>query len=140
VTERLKLLCLTIAVGPAALTLTAAQGPSVFAQTAAGYWEVTGVPGAKAPIRQCLSDVSVLARFEHRAHHCSQKVTSDSQSSVVIDYSCGGSGFGHSRVDLITPRSLRIETQGISNQLPFNYVLQARRIGDCPPATPNSRH
>jgi hypothetical protein len=32
---------------------------------------------------------------------------------------------------LITPRSIRIETQGISGDLPFNYVLQARRVGDC---------
>jgi len=33
---------------------------------------------------------------------------------------------------LITPRSIRIETQGISDNLPFNYVIQARRVGDCP--------
>jgi hypothetical protein len=32
---------------------------------------------------------------------------------------------------VITPRSIRIETQGISGDLPFNYVLQARRIGEC---------
>jgi hypothetical protein len=26
---------------------------------------------------------------------------------------------------------MRLEVQGISAQLPFNYVLQARRVGDC---------
>jgi hypothetical protein len=123
-----------------ALTLTAAQRPSVFAQTPAGIWEVTGVPGARNPIRQCLTDVSVLAHFEHRARSCSQKITTDAPSSVVIDYSCGSSGFGHSKVDLITPRSLRIDTQGISDRLPFSYVLQARRVGDCPALAVAPRH
>jgi hypothetical protein len=26
---------------------------------------------------------------------------------------------------------MRIETQGISANYPFNYTIQARRIGDC---------
>ena len=122
------------------MALSAANGPWIFAQTASGYWEITGVPGTSAPIRQCLTDVSKLARFEHRGRVCSQRITSESPSSVVIDYSCGSAGFGHSKVDLITPRSLRIDTQGISDKLPFAYVLQARRIGDCPMAAPNPRH
>src|SRR5262249_45412161 len=121
-------------------TLGAAPRPSVFTQIAPGYWEVSGVPGAKTPLRQCLPDVTVLARFEHRAHACTEKVTSGDQSSTVIDYSCGGSGFGHSKVDLITPRSLRIDTQGVSDRLPFNYVLQARRVGDCPSVAAAPRH
>ena len=50
----------------------------------------------------------------------------------VIDYNCGAAGFGHSEVNVITPRSIRIATQGISDGLPFNYVLQAHRIADCP--------
>ena len=60
---------------------------------------------------------------------------SDSESQTVIEYSCGGGGFGRSKVDVITPRSLRIETQGISDNLPFGYVLQARRVGDCAAAS-----
>ncbi len=64
------------------------------------------------------------------------KVTSDSPSSTVVDYSCGGAGFGHTKIDLITPRSLRIETQGVSDNLPFSYVLQARRVGDCARSRP----
>ena len=138
--ERLKLVSIGIVAAVAASTTSVAQRPSVFAQLAPGYWEFTGVPGAKAPVRQCLSDVTVLGRFEHRAHVCTQRITSSDQSSTVIDYSCGGSGFGHSKVDLITPRSLRIDTQGISARLPFNYVLQARRVGDCPSAGRTPRH
>lgn len=122
------------------LGLTAAQRPAVFVQTSPGLWEVGGVPGMKTPLRQCLSDVSQLAQFEHRNQTCTRRITSDSASAAVIDYSCGGGGFGHSEVALITPRSLRIGTQGVSNKLPFNYTLQARRIGDCANLVAVPRH
>lgn len=113
------------------LALAAAAQPSVFTQTQAGMWEISGVPGAKAPLKQCIANVAALGEFEHRGKSCSVKVISSTGSSTVVEYSCGAAGFGRSQVDAITPRSLRIDTQGISNQLPFSYVLQARRIGDC---------
>ncbi len=121
----------------ATLTLTASAPPSPFAEAQPGMWEVSGVPGASAPVRQCVADLVVLARFEHRARNCSAKIVRDQETSSEIDYSCGSAGFGHSEVNVITPRSLRIATQGISGGLPFNYVLQARRIGEC---TASNRH
>jgi hypothetical protein len=72
-----------------------------------------------------------LEQYEHRASNCMRKALSDDGTTLVVQYSCGGSGFGRSELTVITPRSLRIETQGISGGLPFNYVLQARRVGDC---------
>jgi hypothetical protein len=60
--------------------------------------------------------------------------------STSIEYACGGAGFGHSEVEVLTPRSLRISTQGISAGLPFNYVLQARRIDDCQKTASTTRH
>ena len=87
-----------------------------------------------------MADVSSLAQFEHRRLSCSRNLISDHPTSAVVEYSCGGAGFGHSKLDVITPRSLRIETQGVSNNLPFSYVLQARRVGDCPANTTASRH
>jgi hypothetical protein len=115
----------------AALALVAAQPPSGLAQAQGGVWEISGVPGSAGPIRQCVGDVELLARFEHRARNCSTKTLREAGTTSLIDYSCGGAGFGRSEVNVITPRSLRIETQGISGGLPFNYVLLARRIGDC---------
>jgi hypothetical protein len=111
-------------------TLSAAP-PSALAKIAGGIWEISGAPGSPQPIRQCITDVKRLAQFEHRNRTCSRNVVSDSGSSTVINYTCGGGNFGRSQIDVVTPRSLRIATQGISNQLPFNYIIQARRIGDC---------
>lgn len=131
----------SLALGAAgASLLTAAQLPPTFAQAQAGLWEVSGAPDARTPIRQCIADVSTLARFEHRASRCTSKILKNNGSSTSIEYSCGGAGFGHSDIQALTPRSLRISTQGISDGLPFNYVLQAHRIDDCPKSEPAPRH
>ena len=123
-----------------ALTPAVAQHSIALGQAQPGLWEISGAPDARAPVRQCLADLVALAEFEHRGRNCAPKVISSSASSMVIGYSCGSGDFGRSQVDVITPRSLRIATQGISHQLPFNYVLQARRIGDCPARAPAPRH
>jgi|SRR6185295_16853947 len=124
----------------AAAALGAATLPTALSQTAPGVWEVTGVPGVKAPIRQCFSDVLALGQFEHRAQNCSRHVIRDGASATVIDYTCPDGGFGRSEIGLLTPRSLRIDTQGISDGLPFHYVAQARRVGDCPAQQAAVRH
>ena len=120
------------------MALIAAQWPGPLGQASPGLWEISGVQGAKSPIRQCLANLAVLAQFEHRGRNCSARVISSSPSSTVIEYRCGGAGFGRSKIDAITPRNLRIDTQGISDNLPFSYVLQARRVGDCPARTSSS--
>jgi hypothetical protein len=117
----------------AALALVGAQPPSNLAQTKAGLWEISGVPGAAYPLRQCVADLALLARFEHRTKACNATTVRDSGLSSVIDYNCGAAGFGHSEVNVLTPRSLRIATQGLSDGVPFNYVLQAHWIADCGP-------
>jgi hypothetical protein len=117
-----------------------AAPPSALTRIAGGLWEVSGTPGTKEPIRECVADVTALAQFEHRASHCTRSVVSEHGDSTLISYKCGGAGFGQSTIEVITPRSLKISTQGISDQLPFNYVLQAHRVGECaktPPVTPH---
>jgi hypothetical protein len=109
------------------------QRPAALAETSGGLWEISGAPGARVPPRLCIADTAVLAQFEHRAQMCTRLVISDTPPTALIHYTCAGGGFGRSKMTLITPRSIRIETQGISENLPFNYVLQARRVGDCHP-------
>jgi hypothetical protein len=130
----------TVFMAGATLLLVAAAPPSALTQAQPGMWEIRGAPGARTPVRQCVADIAVLARFEHRAKTCVAKIVKDDGSSTSIHYSCGGAGFGNSEIDVITPRSLRISTQGISDGLPFNYVLQARRIDDCSKSTVSERH
>jgi hypothetical protein len=82
-------------------------------------------------LRQCFADSMLLAQVEHRGRNCSHSLISSNESQAVIEYKCAGSEFGRSKITVITPRSLKIETQGISENFPFGYTLQARRLGDC---------
>ena len=134
--RRFMLLALA-ALAPASL---AAAVPSALERLAAGEWEVSGAPGAKEPVRLCVSDLLALAQFEHRGRSCSRTVLSDADETAVVKYSCGAGDFGQSRIDVVTPRALRISTQGISDELPFNYVIQARRVGECEKSASTSSH
>ena len=111
------------------LPLTAAVRPSLFMQTSGGLWEVTRNNGGRRNV--CVPDPVVLAQYEHLRSSCARDLVRNGQSRAEIHYTCQGGSFGQSTVELITPRSLRIETQGISNNAPFHYVLQARRLGNC---------
>ncbi len=129
-----------LALGLLVPAVAAAAVPSALQKVAGGLWEISGAPGAQAPVRQCVTDVLALAEYEHRGKPCSRSVIHDGPSSTKLNYQCGPAGFGESEVDVITPRSLRIATQGISDQLPFSYVLQARRVGDCTKTASPPRH
>lgn len=107
-----------------------AAAPSLFAQTEPGQWEVAR-SGAQ-PVRLCVADTAALAQFEHRSAKCTRTVVRDSRSEAVIHYTCTGGDFGQTSVTLLTPRSMRLQTQGISRGAPFQYVIQARRVGNCP--------
>ena len=124
----------------AVATMVAAARPTALAQAAPGLWEISGYPGTRGPVRECFGDLSLLAQYEHRRQSCTSSIVSDRPPSSVVQYSCPGGGFGRSTLTMITPRSIRIETQGISDNLPFNYVLQARRVGDCPSHSSASAH
>ena len=112
------------------LTLGAATRPLVLARAGGGLWEIDRVgPGQRA--RLCLPDPAVLATIEHRGKACKRDVVHELPNAALVQYSCGGGDFGSSQIRAITPRSLRIETQGIAANAPFQYTFQARRVGDC---------
>jgi hypothetical protein len=116
----------------ALVLLAAARGPDAMTLPAPGLWELTGPPDARIAARQCLANTEALARLEHRSQNCRETVITQTASSTLIHYTCASGGYGQTKITLLTPRSLRIETQGISQNYPFNYKIQARRVGDCP--------
>ena len=109
----------------------AASVPRALAPAMGGLWEVSRSATGHNPTRICVASPDLLAQFEHRQQRGARCGVSDRGTETLISYNCPGRGFGQSKMTLITPRSLRIETQGIADNLPFHYQLHARRIGDC---------
>ena len=111
--------------------LVAATLPRALAPAAGGLWEVSTSATGHNPTRLCVASPDILAQYEHRNGRCTRTVIRDSGTNAEISYTCADGGFGRSVVTLVTPRSLTIDTQGISGGLPFHYKLYARRAGDC---------
>lgn len=115
----------------AALVAIGANSPRALAPAGPGLWEVGSSATGAGARPTCVADPVTLAQWEHRRGRCTHFILSDVGNKTVIDYSCADGGFGRSEMTLVTPRTLRIATQGISRQGPFNYVLHARRVGNC---------
>lgn len=110
------------------VTLVAAAMPP--AMRGAGLWEVSRSAVGHGE-RVCLADPAVLTQWEHRRAQCTRVVVSSSAERAVVQYTCTGGSFGTAKVQVLTPRSVRIDLQGISDKYPFGYVLHARRVGSC---------
>lgn len=117
----------------AGLLLMATSGPHALAPASGGTWEVSLDARGAAARSLCLADPVLLGQWEHRTARCERVILSDHDNKAVIDYSCGEGGFGRSEITVLTPRTLRVATQGIARGAPFNYVIHARRTGNCAP-------
>jgi hypothetical protein len=113
-------------------TLVAAA-PRALAPANGGLWQVAYSAKDRPAASVCIADPLQLAQWEHRGGRCTQTIVSDSSDKVVISYTCADGGLGRSEMTLLTPRTIRIATQGISAGGPFNYVVHARRAANCNP-------
>ena len=121
-------LTLFVACSAVVLALTGASLPQ--AMSGAGEWEVSKSASVRGD-KVCLPDPAMLMQWEHRGERCSRTIVNSSLDRAQLSYTCTGTGFGTSRVEVLTPRSVRINTQGIARGLPFGYNLHARRVGNC---------
>jgi hypothetical protein len=100
------------------------------AMLAPGQWQIDrgGSAGSESV---CLADAAMLMQWEHRRKQCERTIVASTIDSAEVHYTCAGGGFGSSRVEVLTPRSITVKTQGIADGQPFGYVIHARRIGIC---------
>jgi hypothetical protein len=115
-----------------AQTLGAGQIP--FPRIESGLWQISEVRGALPPRSLCLSDPARLAQIEHGAARCRGMLVERNPRGGTIHYSCGAAGFGQTRLDVETPRHIKLDTQGMFRGRPFAYRAEARRVGRCAPA------
>ncbi len=98
-----------------------------------GQWQLT--TAGETPKAMCVADSGALFQVRHRGSACSRLVIADGRSTATVHYSCPGAGWGRTTLNVSTPRAVRISTQGIADNAPFDYEVKAKRVGDCPSRT-----
>ena len=95
-----------------------------------GMWEVRTRDGKQVE-RICLDHGRRLIQLRHPKLSCRQFVAEDGPTAVTVHYTCPGQGSGRTHLRFETPRLVQIDSAGFSSGLPFDFVAEARRIGDC---------
>jgi len=115
-----------------ALALPAAVSEPISPRAAKpGLWDVGLSVTGNGARRFCLADPMILSQWEHRGGACTRVILTERDATATVHYTCAGGGFGQSVITLLTPRSIRVDTQGIAGDGPFAYRLYARRAGEC---------
>ena len=107
-------------------------GPSLamLDQLEAGRWELRDRDGS-APQRICVPNGRRLIQLRHPGRACDSFIVKDSPSEVVVQYTCQGRGYGRTQIRRETNRLVQVQSQGIVDGLPFEFSVEARRVGEC---------
>lgn len=81
--------------------------------------------------RICLRDARNLIQMRHPGASCERTVVSDGSTEVAIQYTCRGKGYGLTRIRRETRHLFQLQSQGVAAGLPFDFAIEARRIGNC---------
>lgn len=98
-------------------------------QLETGMWQLD-VEG-RAPKMMCVTDPMTLLQIEHEQPGCSRFVIANEPKSATVHYNCQRAGWGRTTVRVESPRAATIQTQGIARNAPFDYSVQAKRVGAC---------
>lgn len=99
-------------------------------QLAAGSWELRDRSGAVTQ-RICVPQGRRLVQLRHPGPPCDTYVIQDQPNEVVVQYTCQGRGYGRTHIRRETNRLVQMDGTGIADGLPFEFVFEARRVGDC---------
>ncbi|MCC6829667.1 MAG: hypothetical protein IT550_15715 [Novosphingobium sp.] len=97
-----------------------------------GRWELRMRDPAGAVERICMRDARRLIQMRHPFDNCERLIVNDTPTDVTVQYTCRGRGYGRTHIRRESNRLLQVDSQGIAEGLPFAFVAEARRIGDCP--------
>lgn len=114
------------------LVPAAAQGPALamLASLDDGQWELRYRDGSPSR-RVCVKSGQELIQLQHGGAACSRFVVEDGASTVTVQYTCRGNGYGRTSIRRESPSLVQIDSQGIATGLPFEFSAEARRVGAC---------
>ena len=114
----------------AAPGLAQGTGLAMLGTLAKGEWTIKqrgGVPDRKI----CIRSGAELIQLRHRETGCNQFVVEDGVARVTVQYTCPGNGYGRTSIRRETPALVQLESQGIHDGTPFQFIAEARRTGSC---------
>jgi hypothetical protein len=116
----------------AVLAPAAAQAPglAMLGQLQRGQWELRFRDGS--PSRKlCLTSGRELIQLRHADRRCERLIVEDGASAVTVRYTCPGNGYGRTTIRRETSSLVQIDSRGIADGLPFEFLAEARRVGTC---------
>lgn len=124
---------MTLGLGSAGESVTAADGSGLLQTLERGLWQLraTGGGSGAAASQLCLGDPKMLAQIQHGSANCTHTLVESSANAVTISYSCNGTGQGLTTIRKETGRLVQIKSQGIRNGAPFSFSVEGRRAGTC---------
>lgn len=106
------------------------NGLAMLSTLAKGEWTVKqrgNVPDRKI----CIRTGAELIQLKHRDTGCNQFVVEDGAARVTVQYTCPGNGYGRTSIRRETAALVQLESQGIHEGTPFQFIAEARRTGTC---------
>ncbi len=111
-----------------------AQAGNMLSTLPKGMWQLRAIGGGPSKAAQsqiCVGDPLRLVQIQHGAANCTHRVLKEQSDRVTISYSCTGQGQGVTTIRRETAKLIQIESQGIRNGAPFNFVIEGRLGASC---------
>ena len=122
------------AIGAAALLGGAANAPILaLNRIEPGAWQLRALDKSMPDRRLCVADGYDLIQLRHPGAACSRFVLTNDPQTATVHYTCPGAGYGRTTIKVETGQLIRVESQGLINQAPFEMTWEGRRVGSCGP-------
>jgi hypothetical protein len=130
---RLRRILILPAIGAVALLGGAANAPAIqaFGRIQPGAWVLHAFDGSVADQKLCIDDAYDLIQLRHPGASCSRFILTNDPTTATVHYTCNGAGYGRTTIKVETGQLIRLESQGLANQSPFQLALEGRRSGTC---------
>lgn len=132
---KLKMMGLAAAGLVAVATVAGAAQIAALTEVTGGEWQLKEIGGTETKT-VCLADPAMLFQVQHPTATCKRNVIDSEAKAATVQYSCASGGSGRTTLTVRSSQSIKVETQGMSGGAPFAIDYDAKRIGDCPAATP----
>lgn len=100
-------------------------------QLESGKWELRSRDGRSLVERLCIANGRRLIQLRHSETNCERFIIDDLPGQVTVQYTCRGRGYARTHIRRETNSLVQIDSQGIAEGLPFDFSVEARRVGDC---------